>query len=364
MLPVFSVKFYVVLEDGTEYPLDEIGLLSGDGSGGTVFGEGKHEITWRPSAAYTNLIGKVELRVDYKEGKANYLVVNLLDSSIRAEEYGPMEDSSILANNICRTSELWLRRIEPGKFNMGSPLGEPGRLSMETLHTVTLTKPFYIAVFETTQSQYKQLTGTNYSSYLGDDRPVEKVSYDMLRGDNLGSAWPKSSEVDEYYNEKPTFFGALRKLTGGNLLFDLPTEAQWEYACRAGNQTAWNDGTQIENTDTDRNLTVLGRYSKNRSEGKGGYYQHTRVGSYNPNAWGLYDMHGNVSEFCLDWYDNFSDESMTDPKGKEKGYFRVLRGGCWDDKASSCRSASRTSSRSSYTLNTHGFRVALILDED
>ena len=364
LLPVFSVKFYVVLEDGTEYPLDEIGLLSGDGSGGTVFGEGKHEITWRPSAAYTNLIGKVELRVDYKEGKANYLVVNLLDSSIRAEEYGPMEDSSILANNICRTSELWLRRIEPGKFNMGSPLGEPGRLSMETLHTVTLTKPFYIAVFETTQSQYKQLTGTNYSSYLGDDRPVEKVSYDMLRGDNLGSAWPKSSEVDEYYNEKPTFFGALRKLTGGNLLFDLPTEAQWEYACRAGNQTAWNDGTQIENTDTDRNLTVLGRYSKNRSEGKGGYYQHTRVGSYNPNAWGLYDMHGNVSEFCLDWYDNFSDESMTDPKGKEKGYFRVLRGGCWDDKASSCRSASRTSSRSSYTLNTHGFRVALILDED
>ena len=207
-----------------------------------------------------------------------------------------------------KTTKLVLRRIEPGKFKMG---GE---------YEVTLTKPFYCGVFEVTQKQYELVTGSNPSKFKGDMRPVENVSYDHVRGKDEGAKWPTSSAVDA-----SSFMGRLRARTGIDD-FDLPTEAQWEYACRAGTKSRYDNGG-----DSEEDLKKLGRFALNQKargrkesnadfarhepDGKGGYAEnHTVVGSYLPNAWGLYDMHGNVWERCLDWWSDLSG-GATDPVG-------------------------------------------------
>ena len=204
-----------------------------------------------------------------------------------------------------KTSKLVLRRIESGSFKM---CGE---------YDVTLTKSFYCGVFEVTQKQYELVTGMNPSEHKGDMRPVEMVSYDAIRGSLEGAKWPESSAVDSN-----SFMGKLRARTG--LDFDLPTEAQWEYACRAGTTNLYNNGGSME-----YDLRQLGRYVNNQSDGKGGYSEHTTVGSYLPNAWGLYDMHGNALERCLDWYGTLTNG--VDPQGPSSGSERVRRGGafCW-----------------------------------
>ena len=209
-----------------------------------------------------------------------------------------------------------------------------------------------------TQKQCENIMGVNPSSFKGDLRPVECVSYNMLRGTNDGSAWPGNYGVDE-----KSFMGQLRKKAGN--IFDLPTEAQWECACRAGTATALNSGKNLTSEDSDANMAEVGRYYYNQDDGKGGY-QHTTVGSYLPNAWGLYDMHGNVWEWCLDWYGSYGGNE-TDPKGASSGYRRVLRGGCWYDYSSYCRSAYRNYSLPpdygySYrdVYGSRGFRVALV----
>ena len=150
-------------------------------------------------------------------------------------------------------------------------------------------------------------------------------------------------------------------MTGNGLTFDLPTEAQWEFACRAGTTTAWNNGTDITDTTTDLELNTLGRYKNNQTDGKGGYSQHTTVGSYLPNAWGLYDMHGNVSEWCLDWYVADITSYTTDPTGPDTGTYRLLRGGSWYSYAKNCRSAYRDYFKPGLRdVNYYGFRIVLV----
>ena len=210
-----------------------------------------------------------------------------------------------------KTTKLVLRRIEAGSFIMG-------KNQTTKSHSVTLTKPFYIGVFEITQNQWKLVMGSNPSYYKGDTRPVDRVSYNSIRGSSAGSKWPSSSAVDA-----TSFLGKLRAKTGLNG-FDLPTEAQWEYACRAGTTSEFNNGG-----DTEEDLKTLGRYWGNRLDGRGGYTgAHTAVGSYEPNAWGLYDMHGNVLEWCLDWRGSLS--YGIDPVGSTFVDVRVVRGGSWD----------------------------------
>jgi formylglycine-generating enzyme required for sulfatase activity len=145
------------------------------------------------------------------------------------------------------------------------------------------------------------------------------------------------------------------------MLFDLPTEAQWEYACRAGTATALNSGKNLTGTETCANMAEVGRYVGNTSDGKGGYSQHTKVGSYLENMWGLYDMHGNVAEWCLDWWaNNLGTSAKTDPKGATSGRYRLVRGGCWQGfdgagTAASCRSAYRSRRYSTGTYYTDYF---------
>ena len=240
-----------------------------------------------------------------------------------------------------KMSKLVLRRIDAGSFIMGdeNDFDNPPR-------SVTLTQPFYCGIFQVTQKQYELVMGVNPSKYKGEARPVEYVSYDMIRGGKIGAQWPLSSTVDS-----TSFMGRLRARTGLN--FDLPTEAQWEYACRAGTTSAYNNGGNDKN-----DLKQLGRYLGNLSDGRGGYSEHTVVGSYKPSAWGLYDMHGNVLEWCLDWYeDRLGESAQTDPVGPASGVNHVVRGGSFDIFASSCHSAFRHRGKPGKGFDSNGFRL-------
>jgi len=261
-----------------------------------------------------------------------------------------------------KTTKLVLRRLEPGTFLMGSSSDEAGRYDDETKHQVTLTKGFYIGVFEVTQRQWELVMGTRPSWFNNSNcyatRPVEEVSYDMIRGASLGAQWPASNAVDA-----DSFLGRIRAKTG--LVFDLPTEAQWEYACRAGTTTMLNSGKNLASTEKDPKMGRVGRYwynggsSYDRSVSTDGAT--AKVGSYAPNAWGLYDMHGNVWEWCLDWWQsNPGTSAVTDPMGASSGSCRSPRGGSWHFDAQFCRSACRYHfyCYPSYGRNVLGFRLA------
>ena len=253
-----------------------------------------------------------------------------------------------LSAPLSQWQHIVLRRMQAGRFTMGSPAGELGRYDTESpQHTVTFTKPFYMSLFEINQGQYMYVALTNPSMHgaaiVGWSRPVENVSWSTIRG----GTWPGGTPVSN------TFVYTLRAKTG--LAFDLPTEAQWEYACRAGTTKALNNNMNLTNTLTDGNMNVLGRYQYN-----GGIdSQHTNVGSYIVNNWGLYDMHGNVAEWCLDWFSNRYTGAVTNPVGPASGSGRVLRGGCWYSDAGECRSAQRYYWGPSSTMGLFGFRIVV-----
>ncbi len=252
-----------------------------------------------------------------------------------------------------KTGRLLLRRIEPGTFAMGSPESERGRYKDETLHSVTISRPYFIGVFEVTQRQWELAMGRRTSPAPGDTRPADRVSHAAIRGNRAGAAWPANADVDP-----GSFLGVLRAKTG--LDFDLPTEAQWEYACRAGTATALNSGKDLDDDVSCPALAEIARCPLNTRDGRGGGSQHdTGVGEYLPNAWGLHDMHGNVWEWCLDWYAPHSAGPATDPSGPASGTLRVLRGGSWGFPARDHRSARRHGAPPGYdAYSGYGFRVA------
>ena len=331
--------------------------LTGEGANGPVK-PGKRRMTWNVTDDYPGFNStKFNVRLFAAKGVAPYAVIDL-SGGVNAQSY-PIsylnKEPDGGWTDEYKTTKMVLRFIPPGTFMMGSPSDELYNESYyETLHKVTLTIPFYMGVFETTQKQWELIMGTTPSRYAGDARPVERVSYDMIRGSVNGAGWPTHNQVED-----DSFMGKLRSKT--NALFDLPTEAQWEYACRAGAATTWNNGTTITNKYSDGNLNKLGRNNYNCNDGKGGYNNcHTKVGSYLPNVWGLYDMHGNVYEWCLDWYDSYSGDAV-DPKGPEgKYYSRIIRGGHFGSRASYCRSASRNGYDSDDCDYDCGFRVIMM----
>ncbi|MBO7434912.1 formylglycine-generating enzyme family protein, partial [bacterium] len=337
----------------TTFKLNERGTLEKDGANGVLFEAGAHKVIWNPSSDLTLKSNNLKIKVSATDvtSTADYLVFDLTTSSVRASSVGPN-----LSSDDCRTKELWMRRIEPGTFNMGSPSGELGRESDETQHSVAITEPYYIAVFETTQKQYKDITGADHNRvHVGDTLPDEYICYRELRGDQLGAQWPSGSDVDATYQGKPTFFYALREKFNNNFLFDLPTEAMWEYACRAGSTTALNNNTDLSSAAEDPNMNAVGWYLYNAAN------QTYAPGQKVPNAWGLYDMHGNVWEWCLDWYAGFDGADEADPKGPLSGDTRVIKSGSWYQYAQSCRSAERRGNPDWHPGDDYiGFRIALL----
>lgn len=312
------------------------------------------EYTVRCSVRATGDAGSTGTRseaVTVRAVNENFRVIDLAGGP-DAESYPVTRHLSIddTQHEIYKTTSLLLRRIAAAEttFTMGSPEGELGAGTDETPHEVSFTNDYFIGVFETTQQQWELVMGEPAGQYPGDTRPAEQLSYDDIRGADVGARWPATRAVGG-----DSFVGRLRERT--NLPFlDLPTEAQWEFACRAGTTTALNSGKNLSVEQNEPKLDPLGRYWYNDGEGQ----QHAPVGSYQPNTWGLHDMHGNVSEWCLDWYAEYPTASVTNPAGPDTGTNRVLRGGSWLDPAKNCRSAARTSAPNDNRSHERGFRIA------
>ena len=301
--------------------------------------EGRHRITWSTEAEGVTIVSTnvaVTLSIVKPDPGAVtnvlYYVVDL--SGGPTVEHYPVTTltapPSTTWSDGYKTTKLVLRRIEPGEI---------------PTHDARITKPFYIGVFEVTAAQWELVMSSTENPDDTDKRAKGGVSYNDIRGSNAGSGWPNSSDVDA-----TSFLGKLRDKSG--IDFDLPTEAQWEYACRAGTTSAYNNGG-----DTEADLATLGRYSGNSNDGRGGYSGVTTVGSYAPNAWGLYDMHGNICEWCLDWYRGSFTGS--DPVGAVSGSRRVRRGGGYLDGAGGCTSSNSGGDYTNWTSGgDHGFRLA------
>jgi formylglycine-generating enzyme required for sulfatase activity len=226
---------------------------------------------------------------------------------------------------------LW---VQPGTFEMGSPLTEDNRSNDEVQRSVTISNGFYLGRFEVSQYEYFKVMNSNTDdlfarpSYnLGDSKPVEKVSWNDINS---------------------TFLPLLNKLesNNGNLpngwTYSLPTEAEWEFSCRAGTSTSYSYG---DSTNTD-----LANYDGASTK---------VIGFYNPNAWGFYDMHGNVDEWVSDWYEDYNTSDIIDPSGSAEGTQKVIRGGSWNALPRYARSAARWKYSKTFNSNEIGLRLAL-----
>lgn len=291
--------------------------------------EGEHHAIWNMPADVELMSTNVTFAVSI-EKPLPYLVVDLSGGK-DATSYPVSELSAIPEGGWTgeyKTTKLVLRLIEPGSFKMNGS------------YDVTLTKPYYMGVFEITQKQYELVTGSNPSRFKGDTLPVKWVSWNTIRGDSSAYNWPSVKTV-----ASSSFVGLLQLKTG--LHFDLPTEAQWEYACRAGTTTTYYWGDSIDGAyawyDENSNSTTH------------------EVGTREPNAFGLYDMSGNVWEWCLDRFGNLS--SGVDPQGSFSGADRVGRGGSWNSSKYDCTSSYRYGFDPSYGYDLIGFRLVRTLSE-
>jgi formylglycine-generating enzyme required for sulfatase activity len=247
------------------------------------------------------------------------------------EEWGRRLERPLAATN---SLGMKLMLIPPGEFVMGSPPTEQGRQSGEKQHGVKLTKAFYMAATEVSQKQWQALMGGNPSFFVGGSLPVDTVT------------WDEAVEFCHKLSERE------------HVAYSLPTEAQWEYACRAGTTTPFHTGATIATDQANYN----GEFTYGAGQ-KGLFREETtKVGSFPPNAWGLHDMHGNVWEWCADWYGDYPAEQVTDPTGPPHGEKRAVRGGCWINFPAVCRSANRGSTVPR-SWNFHfGFRVIRALE--
>ncbi|MBR2838629.1 MAG: formylglycine-generating enzyme family protein [Kiritimatiellae bacterium] len=344
-----------------------------------VSGDTTHQIRWKPHKSWPGHVfpGGVDVVVTAwsLDCLPDYMVVDLANENAAPRYYVSTNalPGGLLGNDVYRTSLLVMRKI--------SAAGVPWTMcSGNVPHAVTHAVDYYIGVFEFTQGQYYTLLGAWPNSrftYEPDraKRPVENLAYNDIRGWGSAYFWP--NPPDENLS-----IGKLRKVTG--IDFDLPTEAQWEYACRAGNRLGtWGDGSPyLGGGSTDANLDRLGRYKFNGGFLEGGTVQPNSgtpaaeggtalVGSYAPNSWGLYDMHGNVGEWCLDGFNypavikNFGGALNILPTDGTKTLngdvfrARVVRGGSYWWTANDANCEARSGDDFTYTGNwVYGFRVA------
>ena len=236
----------------------------------------------------------------------------------------PVEQSVDLGGG----ARLELVLVPAGRFRMGSPAKEKYRSEDEAQHWVVITRPFYMGKHEVTQEVWEKVMGENPSNFKGARNPVENVSWD---------------DCQEFLKK----LNALGKERGQ---FRLPTEAEWEWACRAGTRTRFCSG------DADAGLADYAWFDANS-----GNTTHP-VGTRRPNAWGLHDLHGNVWEWCGDWYgeDYYAKSPKYDPAGPATGSLRVLRGGSWYYYPNLCRSSARNWGDPANGYGCFGFRVVVV----
>lgn len=241
-----------------------------------------------------------------------------------------------------RKLEMWMVPVAPGRFMMGSPSSDRlGQLRKEWRHRVTISKPFSLGRTEVTQAQWQRVMGENPSKFKGGNLPVERISwYDAVRFCNELS---RLAGLEPAYDIQGTRVTWNQQSDG----YRLPTEAEWEYACRAGSKTMFCSG------NSESGLSRFAWHEGN-SDGK----PHP-VGVKQANAWGFHDMHGNVNEYCWDWYRESPRNSVTDPIGPRNGELKVSRGGSWNFEARHLRSSSRGNGRPSVSSSyVTGLRVA------
>ena len=278
---------------------------------GTSQGDGKYE-------------AKYDLDGDGQVGGSDFLVFVGFFGQIA----GPMDDIEM----------VW---IEPGTFQMGSPSSEPGRDSDEgPVHEVTISQGFYLGKYEVTQGQWESVMGT---------RPWQSRSY-VRSGLNYPAVFVSWGDAQEFIRRLNTSLGSE--------VYRLPTEAEWEYACRAGTTTRWSFGDDESQLGDDE--SQLGDYAWYRDNAwdVGERYSHS-VGTKRANPWGLYDMHGNVWEWVQDWYDRdyYRSSPSVDPAGPSSGSVRVLRGGDFGHHARNVRSAIRATLPPGHRYSYVGFRL-------
>jgi len=247
---------------------------------------------------------------------------------VQGESDGALTTSAIAIGEIMVNSVgMKLKQIPAGTFTMGSKENS----NEKPVHEVEISKAFYIGIYEVAQAEYKAVMGNNPSNFNGTNAPVENVN------------WIDANNFCRKLEEKERAAGKLPK----GYEYRLPTEAEWEYARRAGSKGKYCFGDDV------MQLPKYGWFTNN-SDSK----THP-VGLKKPNAWGLYDMHGNVWEWCKDWYGDYAAGKAKDPLNSSLGSGRVGRGGSWDDWASRCRSAYRNGNSPGYRNIAIGFRVVL-----
>ena len=349
-----------------------------------------HTITWRPdrSAWVENRVAANGARAVVTAWATNaapdYMVFDLAATSGQRVSYYPGEaflPGGLLTNPDYRTTRLVMRKIPANGavFTMGSVAEISRNANNEMPHSAELQNDYYIGVFEITQTQWTLVTGSNPSVFQveGAMRPVDSVTFVQIRENN--------SDADAYdyqFLETPyskSFLGLLRALSDNMIDFDLPSEAEWEYACRAGHgEGYWGNGEPIQ-----IDKYVPGRYMKNQEVNQDvavsveslpdevkGYSPASAtaiVGSYDKNDFGLYDMHGNLNEWCIDFYNqditglcgaiNVTPAAKKDDANKNDGRRHVARGGSWNDKSGGTRSAWRVNAIKVKAYATYGFRV-------
>lgn len=299
------------------------------------------------SASGTKVIGRVT-EVNTKSKKLKIEVLEVFPSSDRfkgivkgyyskkevdiSDVEKISEENSSTATTFKNSIGMEFVRISSGTFMMGSPTSEKDRDSDEIQHQVTISKDFYLGKYEVTQGQWKALMGNNPSKFSScDDCPVEQVS------------WEDVQECIKKLNAKDS--GTYR----------LPTEAEWEYAARAGTTTAFAFGDNLSSSQANFD----GNYPYGNAEKRKYLEKTVEVRSYQPNAWGLYDMHGNVGEWCANWAgeEYYASSSSVDPTRPNSGSVRVFRGGSWYSYGSSLRSAQRNRNLPSRRNYYIGFRL-------
>ena len=270
-------------------------------------------------AGKVKAVAKPEIKVEEKKSKSIFLEAPFSAEAAKnaqkelAKSLGKLIEAKIdLGNGV----KLEMVLIPAGKFLMGSPASEVGRVDNETQHEVTLTKPFYMGKYEVTQEQWQVVMGNNPNNPKGAKLPVMNVSW----------------------NDCQDFIKKLNARKNG--FYRLPTEAEWEYACRAGTKTIYSFGDTI--TKDDANWGAKHVFESLKA-----------VGNYKPNAFGLYDMHGNMWEYCEDWKADYPDGAETDPKGAATGEQRVLRGGSYANPESAARSSFRNDDSRTNRVNFH-----------